>query len=203
MKILVTSNLFRGYGQRNHAHWIKSLPNFDVMVVLGNLASHKKEHYKSACEVLRKNIDTPILVIESNHDYWDSDFVKYEEFREKWRAKHDITHVGGKEFVFDRCTFYGIDNYWLSQLDKFRIQQKFGKDGVVWKPDQYLKHRAKLQIGALPVADRKILLSNGVDTAISDQFDLHFVNDSTKYEKTRAISPGSTHDNLDYCLVEY
>jgi predicted phosphodiesterase len=142
IKIILTSDLHEGFDHKTTAINTKFIdemadeiakdPNIKVMIIAGDLISHKQSQYPRILKMLRAKITIPILVVKGNHCNWDTKPNKFDkdgtwvtakypsiEKLNKQHAdlfeKYNIHHLAKKEFIIDGIVIVGWDG-WYHEL---------------------------------------------------------------------------------------
>lgn len=124
MKILLTSDLHRGITTNTHLVHDKFLKkvkeeSFDLMVLAGDLCSHKQEQLESLFRHIREHIPTKrILAVKGNHDYWEKGGriplgIKKANWMEQC-DKYNIISLQGTYFTTQGVTFFGWNNWYAN-----------------------------------------------------------------------------------------
>lgn len=126
MKILLLSDLHYGFNEntpkvlKKFLQLINTLA-FDVVVITGDLISHKQSQMDQVCHLLRSFIDStiPILVVKGNHDYWNSPKLELQQMfmmHGNIFKTYNITHLQGESFVRDNVIIVGFDGWYGTQF---------------------------------------------------------------------------------------
>ncbi|NVM34009.1 MAG: metallophosphoesterase [Candidatus Lokiarchaeota archaeon] len=152
MKIILTTDLHEGFDNKTNrinskfitkmSEEIKKDADIKVMVVTGDLASHKQRQLPRVLKMLRTKINIPILVVRGNHDLWDTqkgDFGQKGQWlnkpkpsiksiykqHEQWFHDNDIRHLESGNFEINDIVFIGWDGWYHSlnppTNDEFRM----------------------------------------------------------------------------------
>ena len=74
MKILLISDIHWGFSHNTARIWtkyVRKIADFDVLVIAGDLASHRPEQFARGLRFFRAFAgDKPILMVRGNHDLW-------------------------------------------------------------------------------------------------------------------------------------
>ena len=124
MKALLISDTHRGFSTRTHrihAKWGEELAtlDFDVLILAGDLASHKKHQFEGALRFFREIAGSrPIVLGRGNHDLWDENQRCLTSYRNvlqhEWFSKYDIHHLesGGPFWVGGDVAIVGWDGWY-------------------------------------------------------------------------------------------
>lgn len=128
MKIFKTSDTHRGFSQSTvkiHKNWAENIAKeeFDVLVLAGDMASHRKIQFLSALKFWRAVAgDRPIVLSRGNHDLWESGQRNLHALRNilhhEWFEKYKIHHLeSAGPLYIDKVCFSGFDGWY-----NFRIE---------------------------------------------------------------------------------
>ena len=141
MKVILTTDLHEGFDHKTNrinvkiihemAEEIKNDPDIKVMVITGDLASHKQKQFPRILKMLRSKIRIPIVIVRGNHDLWQRIKGKYDRNGSWIKAKHpeiqtiydqqkiwmkdqSVHHLEESNFVIDDVVFVGWDGWYHS-----------------------------------------------------------------------------------------
>ena len=141
MKVILTTDLHEGFDHKTNrinkkfinkmAQEIVDDPDIKVMVITGDLASHKPKQFPRILKMLRAKIHIPILVVRGNHDLWGRKEGKFDRDgkwiqpkfptiasiyaqQDKWFKDHNIHHFEKDNFKIDDVLFIGWDGWYHS-----------------------------------------------------------------------------------------
>ena len=122
-KLLITSDTHKGFSHNTtliHDKWAERFQQqeWDVVILAGDIASHRKQHFKAALKWWRKQAgDKPILLARGNHDLWDRSTRNLEGLRNhlhhEWFAESNIHHLeSAGPFWIDNTCVVGFDGWY-------------------------------------------------------------------------------------------
>ena len=139
MKVILTTDLHEGFDYKTNeinkkhikkmAEEIVNDPEIKVMVITGDLASHKLKQFPRILKMLRANIHIPILVVRGNHDLWGREEGKLQRdgtwfqpkfqslqeiytLQKQWFKDYDIHHLEEGNFKIENTVFVGWDGWY-------------------------------------------------------------------------------------------
>lgn len=98
----------------------------DVLVISGDIISHKQEQWDKLLALVRTHIHIPIVIVRGNHDFWDHEGrhnrycsrykkVGWIELNQEHKAvfeKYKIHHLEGNPFVVGDVIILGFDGWY-------------------------------------------------------------------------------------------
>lgn len=131
MKIALTTDTHYGFkGDKTRAKHEKFLialakamkdQNCVALCHTGDWISHKQVQLEKTFAQFREHIDSPILAVFGNHDYWNEhnrykplNWEKLLKNQTEMLAKYNITHVGENPVVIDNTLFIGYNGWYKS-----------------------------------------------------------------------------------------
>ena len=146
MKILLTSDIHYGFSGKSHSKIEKFFKkvkleieksNIEVVILAGDIASHKQIHLKRCLELAVKYIKCPIFIVRGNHDFWlgSSENFTYGELEKQHKDLFEqlkIHHLDECPIVINNVIFLGWDG-WYGQpnpgsIDSVKIP-KYSPEG--------------------------------------------------------------------------
>lgn len=138
MKILFTSDIHFGYDGKTPAKWNRHLSKinsdaYDIVVIAGDISSHKQSQYEKCIKFLRNIIKKQIFVCYGNHDFWRFDreySLTLEEIfstKQEINKKYDIVYLPSiDKIVFDGVEFMGFDGWYKSMDPPTKDKNRLG-----------------------------------------------------------------------------
>ncbi len=123
MNVIQLSDLHFGFSHNTHKiirKFFDRLPEHDLIIICGDIASHKPKQFNSCLRFLRATTLAPILVVLGNHDLWISPKkhrkISTQEdltlYHEDVMLKNGVTYLHDKEVIIDGIGFYGFDGWY-------------------------------------------------------------------------------------------
>lgn len=127
MKALILTDMHRGYSERTfklHQKLAKEVSRLEwhLLIVCGDSASNRKEHFKSFLRYARELAgDRPVLLVRGNHDLWDrsqrSLVSLMDVLHKEWFRKFGVLHLEDGPFHAGGITFVGWDGWYCQRPD--------------------------------------------------------------------------------------
>ena len=93
---------------------------FDILIHTGDWISHEQDQLEPILNLFRNYVNTPILGVKGNHDFWNKskpmEISKIKRKQKKLFKEYDILHLEKNNFKMDDITFWGFDG-WYSQTN--------------------------------------------------------------------------------------
>jgi len=129
MKIAITADLHSGFSSKTyriHEKFFDEINNdgIDVLVVAGDIISHKQEQWKTILRLLRESFPgIPILCVRGNHDWWITEqdirfkgiphrMDDLDEYQKGLFKKYSIHYLEGNPYVEGDVAVYGWDGWY-------------------------------------------------------------------------------------------
>lgn len=147
MRVLLISDTHRGFSPSTakiHMRWadeVLSKLEYDVLILAGDLSSHKQRQFYSSLKFFRKvaGPDRDILLVRGNHDFWDGDIKNFDAMLARhtdWFQEFRITHLQSSwSYVKDDVAFVGWDG-WYWQLPSNSNDTRWIPSGGIQLLDQ-------------------------------------------------------------------
>lgn len=234
MKILLLSDLHYGYDQNTRivlTKFYKSIINketFDIIVITGDINSHKQSTFESAIKHLREYFkqDT-ILIVKGNHDWWDTDelFTKIDEIELQQREILKKYRIIDLEEVSMYISYYvgfiGLMGWYGMELpptnDKYNIPEGLvGMNKLAWKKEKALE-KVKLSKNFDNLKKRVVVTHFGFDPVygysakdervIFDNADIvlyghSHIKDQRERGEVKVYNCGSDYNDPKYLIIE-
>jgi len=124
MKLTVITDIHIGYSPKKLSKFGKFISKLDsdVLLITGDIISHKQKQLNYTFRVLRENNpNIKVLVVKGNHEFWQKD----NEFNTLWEMerlhqevydKYDIQYLHRNKFEQDNVVIWGFDG-WYSKYN--------------------------------------------------------------------------------------